>query len=118
VQRARETLERRASDIKGLRAALVVTPDGFEVASVERRTMNRAHLSALASSLMAMAQAVGRELAIGAFRRMVFDAAEGTVVLQPVAAEFPVLLCVVLDQDAVLGHVMWAMGEMSNELSL
>lgn len=84
---------------------------------MERSPMNRVHLSALASSLVAMAQAASRELSLGTFRRMLFNATEGTVVLQPVVAAFPVLLCVVLDQDAILGHVMWAMTEMANELS-
>lgn len=113
---AQTALDELAAPLAGLRTALVVTPDGFEIAQIQRSSLNIAKLAAMTSSLMAMARAVGGELAFTDCRRLVFDAEQGTVVVQPVAAAFPSLLCFVLGPDATLGRALWTMGEVVTAL--
>ncbi|MGJ7529785.1 roadblock/LC7 domain-containing protein [Variovorax sp. GB1P17] len=113
---AQTVLDDLAAPLAGLRTALVVTPDGFEIAQLQRSSLNIAKLAAMTSSLMAMARAVGGELAFTDCRRLVFDAEQGTVVVQPVPAVFPSLLCFVLGPDATLGRALWTMGEVVTAL--
>ncbi|QNK65857.1 roadblock/LC7 domain-containing protein [Variovorax sp. PAMC26660] len=113
---AQTALDDLAAPLAGLRTALVVTPDGFEIAQLQRSSLNIAKLAAMTSSLMAMARAVGGELAFTDCRRLVFDAEQGTVAVQPVPAAFPSLLCFVLGPDATLGRALWTMGEVVSAL--
>lgn len=63
-----------------------------------------------------MARAVGSELAYSSCRRLVFEREQGTVVVQPVNARFPSLLCFVWGPDAVLGRALWTLGEIDKAL--
>jgi predicted regulator of Ras-like GTPase activity (Roadblock/LC7/MglB family) len=117
VHRAREALDKWAAPLVGMKVALVVTPDGFEVTSIQHGQLNIVKLAAMTSSLIAMTRAVGRELHFSACKRLILDTELGSVVLHPVNAEFPTLLCFVLNPDAVLGSALWAMTEISNFLS-
>lgn len=116
VDGAQLALEKWAAPLVGMRTALVITPDGFVIATLQRSDLNAAKLAAMTSSLMAMARAVGGELAFSNCKRLIFDAEQGTVIVQPVSAAFPSLLCFVLGQDAVLGGALWTMGEVSAAL--
>lgn len=116
VMGAQRALEQLAAPLAGLRTALVVTPDGFKIAALQHSELNIAKLAAMSSSLVAMGRAVGGELAFTDCRRLVFEAEQGVVVVQPVAAAFPSLLCFVLGPDAVLGRALWTMGEVTQAL--
>lgn len=113
---AQRALEQLAAPLAGLRTALVVTPDGFQIAALQQSELNISKLAAMTSSLVAMGRAVGGELSFSDFRRLVFEAEQGVVVVQPVAAAFPSLLCFVLDPDVVLGRALWTMKEVSQVL--
>ena len=114
VRRANEALDKWAAAMVGLEVALVATPDGFQVASLKRTEINLVKLAAMTSSLIALTRAVGRELNFSACRRLILDTEMGTVVVQPVVAEFPTLICIVLNSQAVLGSALWTLGEISN----
>lgn len=111
AQAGLRALEIYASGLTGLQLALLVTPDGFEIACVRNRSeLQTGRLSAIASSLMAMARAVGREIKSPVCKRLIFEAEGSTVIFQTMDASVPCILCLVLGEDAVLGRALWAAG--------
>ena len=114
---AKQALDSYAAPIDGLQMALLTTPDGFEIASLRNRSdlqVNR--LAAMASSLMAMARAVGREIHYVGCRRLTFETDSGVAIFQAIGGGFPCILCLVLDSEAVLGRALWAAGEVAQQL--
>ncbi|CAN7729953.1 roadblock/LC7 domain-containing protein [Acidovorax sp. LjRoot118] len=118
AQTAQRALDTHAAPISGLQLALLATPDGFEIACLRNRSDLQANrLSAMASSLMAMARAVGREIQSPQCKRLTFEAEGSTVVFQSIDAPVPCILCLVLGSDALLGRALWAAGEVVQEMS-
>lgn len=111
VQSAQRALDTLAAPLPGMRAALVTTPDGFELASLPCNDIDMGRLAAMTSALMAMARAVGSELAYPPCRRLVFDTPHGSVVMQPVGAKVPCHVCLVLGPEALLGGALWTLGQ-------
>ena len=71
----------------------------------------------MASSLMAMARAVGREIQSPSCKRLTFEAEGSTVIFQAVDGPVPCILCLVLGSTAVLGRALWAAGEVANVMA-
>ncbi len=63
-------------------------------------------LGAMASSLMAMARAVGREVQFTGCKRLTFETDTGVVIFQAIEGSFPSILCLVLDSKALLGRAI------------
>lgn len=118
AETAQRALEAHAAPIRGLQLALLATPDGFEIACLRNRSeLQASRLSAMASSLMAMARAVGREIQSPRCKRLTFEAEGSTVIFQSIDAPVPCILCLVVGADAVLGRALWAAGEVVQEMS-
>ena len=118
VELVRNALQIHAATIKGLQLALIATPDGFEIASMRNQTeLQISRLSAMASSLMSMAGAVGCEIQSAPCKRLTFEAEGSTVVFQNIEAQLPCILCLVLDRDALLGQVFWAASRLSRDIA-
>src|SRR5262245_33161389 len=89
--------------------ALVSTVDGFEVAARVDRSLSPEKLSAMTSSLLALAEAISQESGIGNCRDLVIDASGGRVLLMDIPSRSRKLLLTVLcDRGATLGSVLWA----------
>ena len=117
VRAGRQALEHIAQPMDGLQAALLTTPDGFEIASLSLRTDLHAHrVAAMASSLMAMARAVGREVQFTGCKRLTFETDTGVVIFQAIEGSFPSILCLVLDSKALLGRAIWAASEFTQAM--
>lgn len=117
AEAGQEILNRIIGPVDGVHIALLCTPDGFEITAMRIRSeLPTERLSAMAGSLMAMAKAVANEIGHKQCRRLTFETESGTVVFQAVASEFPCILCLVVDQSALLGRALWAAGEVANEL--
>lgn len=115
--RARQVLQEYAAVVDGLHMALLTTPDGFELACVNARSgLQTNRLAAMASSLVAMGRAVGREIQSAPCTRLVFEAPDRQVIFQAVEGAFPCILCLVLETDAVLGRALWAASRISLEM--
>jgi predicted regulator of Ras-like GTPase activity (Roadblock/LC7/MglB family) len=71
----------------------------------------------MASSLMAMGRAVGREIQVSHCNRLTFEAEGNVVVFQAIGGDFPCILCLVLRPGAVLGRALWSAGEISQTLA-
>jgi predicted regulator of Ras-like GTPase activity (Roadblock/LC7/MglB family) len=89
----------------GVEAALIATGDGFEVARATRgRTFDAARLAGLASSVLALGRAMGRELDLKTTRSAVIEADAGTVLLFAVPCQrADLILGAVASKDATLG---------------
>ena len=68
---------------------------------------------AVGGTLMAMAKAVANEIGHRDCKRLTFETESGTVVFQAVNGSFPAVLCLVVDQNALLGRALWAAGEVA-----
>lgn len=89
--------------------ALVSTVDGFEVAAHLGGKQSAAKLSAMTSSLLALAQAICGESGIGACNDMLIEAAAGRLLLMDIPRpERQLLLAVLCDRDSTMGQVLWA----------
>ncbi len=118
VQLGQQALQRYAAPVDGLQLALLATPDGFEIACLRNRSeLQTNRLSAMASSLMAMARAVGREIQSPSCKRLTFEAEGSTVIFQSVEGPVPCILCLVLGPNAVLGRALWAAGEVAQAMA-
>ena len=114
VQAGHDILLRAVSPVEGVRIALLCTPDGFEITALRIRSeLPTERLSAMAGSLMAMAKAVANEIGHKDCKRLTFETESGTVVFQAVGGQFPAVLCLVVDQNALLGRALWAAGEVA-----
>lgn len=114
--RGARALEQAIAPVSGVQRAILLSEDGFEIASWKSQgatAMHGSSLAAMASSLMAMAAAVGREIDFRHCKRLTFEADGGTITLQAITADFPCILCLVLSSDAVLGRTLWAGGEVA-----
>ena len=114
--RGAQALAQAVAPVNGVQRALLLSEDGFEIAnwqSPDAQPMQSRSLAAMASSLMAMAAAVGREIDFRNCRRLTFEADGGSVTLQAIQAEFPCILCLVLGPEAVLGRSLWAGAEVA-----
>lgn len=95
-------------DVKGVRAVVVSTEDGFEVAARVENTAQIARLSAMASSLAALGALAGEESRLGACDSLVMEAAEGYIaILQVRRADVTLIMSVVTGRDAVVGQVLY-----------
>ena len=105
----REVVESLVSQTHGVESASVVSGDGFEVASVLRGGVAGDKLAAMASSLLALSEAVVRELRMPACRNVIIESEQGSVVTMRIPVTHRELLISVLCSDAAsLGSVLFA----------
>ena len=114
VEVAKDILNRTVAPVEGIQVALLCTPDGFEITALRLNSeLPTERLSAMAGSLMAMAKAVANEISHKDCKRLTFETESGTVVFQAVGGGFPAVLCLVVDQNALLGRALWAAAEVA-----
>jgi predicted regulator of Ras-like GTPase activity (Roadblock/LC7/MglB family) len=103
-----EHIEKLLKDSTDIYGAIVASVDGFEIASQVRDDMSSRKLSAISSSLLALAVAVCSEGGVGECRDMVIDASEGRVFLMDIPSRKKLLLMVLCGNVAMLGKVFWS----------
>ena len=95
-------------EVKGIKAVVVATEDGFEVAARVENTAQIARLSAMASSLAALGAMAGEESQLGGCHSLVMEAAEGFIaIVQVRRADVSLIVSVVTGRDAVIGQVLY-----------
>lgn len=105
----REEVEQLVAQTRGIESASVVSGDGFEIASVLRGDVAGDKLAAMASSLLALSEAVVRELRMQVCRNVIIESEQGSVVTLRVPMPQRELLMSVLCSDAAsLGSVLFA----------
>jgi len=106
------------ADVDGARAALVATPDGFDLARAGEQTVDAGRLAAMVSSLSALGDAASRETQIGQPRCLVIDSSDGRLVVRSMQFRGEPLIVVLLtDTAALLGMVLNALNAADRQLS-
>lgn len=96
---------------------LVSTVDGFEIASKLPASLSAAKLSAMTSSLLALAEAMCTDTANGPCRDLVIDAECGRILLMELPRRAQKLVLAVLCTSKLsLGQVLWAVRDCREEL--
>ncbi|WP_150119787.1 roadblock/LC7 domain-containing protein [Collimonas pratensis] len=92
----------------GISTVVMTTLDGQEMAIYDPgRKFSAIRLSAMTSSLVAIARSVGREVNFDGCDRLMLETPAGKIIFRPVGSPYPYLLCVVVNRDAILGHTIW-----------
>lgn len=105
----REEVEHLVAQTKGIDSAAVVSGDGFQIAAVLRHGVAGEKLAAMTSSLLALSEAVVRELSMQLCRNVIIESEQGSVVTLRVPMAKRELLMTVLCSDAAsLGSVLFA----------
>lgn len=102
-------LQEFAGDLNGVRSVVLASVDGFAVVPAVGAHGNGERLAAMTSAMLALAAAVGRELALGDLQTLMLEAAGGKVLMLAIQAEgrAPLLLMAACDQRSVIGQVLW-----------
>lgn len=95
-------------EVKGIKAVVISTEDGFEVAARVENTAQIARLSAMASSLAALGAMAGEESQLGVCHSVVMEAAEGYIAIVQVRRDdVSLIVSTVAGADAVVGQVVY-----------
>lgn len=94
---------------QGVAGTLLSTMDGFEVAASVGGQVAPSKLAAMTSSLLALAEAISREGAVGQCRDLVIESSAGLVLLMDVPSTTQkAVLTVLCTEAAVFGRIRWA----------
>lgn len=106
--RAQAAATQLMSDVKGIKAVVIATEDGYEVASQATSLAQTSRLSAMASSFSALGALVGEESSLGECNNVIVDASEGLIVILQVRhPSLNLTMCVVTGRDSVIGQVLY-----------
>jgi uncharacterized protein len=112
-----QALEELVREIKGVRAVVISTEDGFEVASRVENTAQINRLSAMASALAALGALAGEESLLGACDTLVMQAAHGFIaIVQVHRTDVSLIVSVVTGRDAVTGQVLYLLRKVAQIL--
>lgn len=105
-------------DIKGVKAVVIATEDGFElVGRVENNAMV-SRLAAMASSLAALGALAGEESHLGNCDNLTIEAAEGYLFMVQVRHNnVGLIVSVVTSRDAIMGQAIFMTKQVARALS-
>jgi predicted regulator of Ras-like GTPase activity (Roadblock/LC7/MglB family) len=87
---------------------VMTTLDGQEIAIYDPgQKFSVVRLSAMTSSLVAIARSVGKEVNLDGCDRLMLETPAGKIIFRPIGSKYPYLLCIVVNPDAILGHTIW-----------
>ena len=105
--------------VKGIKAVVVATEDGFEVAARVENTAQIARLSAMASSLAALGAMAGDESRLGLCHSLLMEAADGFIaIVQVRRADVSLIVSVVTGRDAVVGQLLYFSKKAASDLQV
>lgn len=109
LQRACDTaVNELMQEVKGLKAVVISTEDGFEVAARVENTAQVARLSAMASSLAALGAMAGEESQLGVCHSVAMEAAKGYIaIVQVRRPDVSLIVSTVAGSEAVVGQVLY-----------
>lgn len=103
-----EELTAYSKSYRGIEAALVATPDGFEVASYANvQNYSADKLAAVGSSLFALGSSLVSEFKLQNCKSVILDSDSGKVYISSIRAEkYAVVLMVQTTEQATLGNII------------
>lgn len=98
--------------------SVIATVDGIEIAALNSiATFRPAELAAMASSLLAVAAAAGREVGHAECDRLIIESRTGKLLIKPIGANSALVLCMALPADVLLGKALWAADEIAKAIA-
>ncbi|BEP53589.1 hypothetical protein GmRootV118_08330 [Variovorax sp. V118] len=95
-------------EIKGVKAVVISTEDGLELAARVENTAQVARLSAIASSLAALGAVASEESQLGHCDNVAIEATHGHILmLQARHPEMTLIVSVVTSREAIIGQVLY-----------
>lgn len=108
-ERLTQHLNQFVDEIDGVRSVVLATVDGFALLPAAGTHGNGERLAAMTSAMLALAAAVGRELALGELETLMLEAGEGKVLMLALpCTPAPLLLMTACDTRCVVGKVLWS----------
>ncbi len=108
VTLAKSAVEHIMREVKGVKAVVISTEDGYEVASQVQNAAQTSRLSAMASSFAALGALVGEESQLGNCNNIIVDASEGLIVIMQIPnLTLALTMCIVAGKDCVIGQVLY-----------
>ncbi len=108
-ERLAKHLNAFVDEIDGVRSVVLATVDGFALLPAAGTHGNGERLAAMTSAMLALAAAVGRELALGELETLMLEAGEGKVLMLALpCTPAPLLLMTACDSRCVVGKVLWS----------
>ena len=96
------------AQVKGIRAVVISTEDGFEVAARVENTAQVSRLAAIASSLTALGAVAGDESQLGKCDNVIIGAENGCLImLQVRCAHIELILSVITGKDVIVGQALY-----------
>jgi predicted regulator of Ras-like GTPase activity (Roadblock/LC7/MglB family) len=103
------------NNVSGIDSVLLCSTDGFELASVHKRSSYDGNkIAAVSSSILAMVSAFVGEIKLIGCQSITLDAANGKAVICAVPAKnHPMVLVITASQDVLLGQVFHAIKQVN-----
>lgn len=105
---AQKELEEFRNSTPGVSSAVLLSTDGFEIATLEVNKTSAKRLAAMGSSLAAISSAIAKEAGISECSRLIVESDEGVVAVMNVPNVVPPMALAVVANDAsMLGQLLW-----------
>lgn len=96
------------AQVKGVRAVVISTEDGFEVAARVENTAQVSRLAAIAGSLTALGAVAGEESQLGICDNVIIGAQNGCLImLQARCQKIELILSVVAGKEVIVGQALY-----------
>jgi predicted regulator of Ras-like GTPase activity (Roadblock/LC7/MglB family) len=96
------------AEVRSVKAVVISTGDGFEVAARVEDATQITRMSAMASSLSALGALAGEENGLGNCKNMIIESESGMlVILQVQRGADTFILSVIAGSDAVVGQILF-----------
>lgn len=96
------------AEVRSVKAVVISTGDGFEVAARVEDATKITRMSAMASSLSALGALAGEENGLGDCKNMIIESESGMlVILQVQRGAETFILSVIAGNDAVVGQILF-----------
>ncbi|MFZ6722798.1 hypothetical protein [Undibacterium sp. Ji49W] len=108
IESAKKAVDSVHSQVKGVKAVVISTEDGFEVASRVESTALVTRLSAMSSSLASLGALAGEESNLGSCENLIIEAKFGMLLIFQIQREQgSLIMSVVAGRDAIVGQVLY-----------
>lgn len=116
---AQAVIQKLMDDVRGLKAVVISTEDGFEIAARVENTAQISRLAAMASSLAALGAIAGEESQLGNCDNIMIGAAHGSLIMmQAKHSTMNLIISMVAGKEAVIGQVLYASRRASQQLQI
>ena len=105
---AKDICKQLMDQIKGAKAVVIASEDGFELASQLKNDIQIARLSAMSSSLSALGVLAGDESGLGNCNSVIMEADKGYLaIVQVRRPDVSLIISVITSSDSVIGQVAY-----------